>query len=132
MNKGLDIIKKKKELLNKQNQDDQSVIIWDFELDTIEKELKGYEQYKEILNDYGLTLVNFREACLLLAMLKGEGRNIHNIDKQLKALEIIKEMLDNHLLEKLNANSRKIFKDIFDNLPKEKQDLLKEVLLWVM
>ena len=51
------------------------------------------------------------------------------IEKKLKALETIKEMLDNHLLEKLNANSRKIFKDIFDNLPKEKQDLLNEVLL---
>ena len=50
------------------------------------------------------------------------------IEKELKALGIIKEMLDNDLTEKLNANSRKIFKDIFDNLPKEKQDLLKEVL----
>ena len=38
-------------------------------------------------------------------------------------------MLDDDLTEKLNANSRKIFKDIFDNLPKEKQDLLKEVML---
>lgn len=48
--------------------------------------------------------------------------------KELKALEIIKEMLDGDLTKKLNANSIKIFKDIFDNLPKEKQDLLKEVL----
>ena len=47
MNKGLEIIKKKKELLNKQNQDDQSVIIWDFELDTIEKELKALEIIKD-------------------------------------------------------------------------------------
>ena len=54
---------------------------------------------------------------------------ILTIEKELKVLEIIKEMLDDDLTEKLNANSRKIFKDIFDNLPKEKQDLLKEVML---
>ena len=60
-------------------------------LSIIEKELKEYKQHEEILNDYGLTLANFREACLLLAMLKGSGRNIHNIDKQLKALEFIKK-----------------------------------------
>lgn len=52
------------------------------------------------------------------------------IEDGLKALAVIKEMLDDDLTEKLNANSRKIFKDIFDNLPKEKQDLLKSVLLY--
>lgn len=61
------------------------------DFDIIEKELKDYEQHEEILNDYGLTLANFREACLLLAMLKGEGRNIHSINKQLKALEAIEK-----------------------------------------
>ena len=54
----------------------------------------------------------------------------NNVEKREIALEIIKEMLDDDLTEKLNANSRKIFKDIFDNLPKEKQDLLKSVLLY--
>lgn len=50
------------------------------------------------------------------------------IGKDLKALEIIKEIAENDFLGKLNANSRYILKTIFDNLPKEKQDLLKEVL----
>jgi len=45
-----------------------------------------------------------------------------------KALEIIKEILDDDLFSKLNSNSRKIIKEIIDKLPKEKLDLLKEVL----
>ena len=64
----------------------------------------------------------------LICSEKSQER-VRIIEKELKVLEIIKEMLDDDLTEKLNANSRKIFKDIFDNLPKEKQDLLKEVML---
>ena len=76
---------------------------FDSDIDIIEKDLKDYYSLREDIK---------KCSCW----------------KEHKALEIIKEMLDNHLLEKLNANSRKIFKDIFDNLPKEKQNLLKEVL----
>lgn len=47
----------------------------------------------------------------------------------LKVLEIVKEMIDSDIGDKLNANSRKILKEIFESLPKEKQDLLNEVLL---
>ena len=89
----------------------------------VEKALEDYEQHEEILNDYGLTLVNFREACLLLAMLKGDGRNIHNINKQLKALEIIKDNeIDIRLFKKTKS-----YKDYYP-LTKEEYDLLKEVL----
>ena len=49
--------------------------------------------------------------------------------KEHKALWIIKEILDDDLFGKLNSNSRKIIKEIIDKLPKEKLDLLKEVLL---
>lgn len=87
------------------------------DLSIIEKELKEYQHHEEILNYYGLTLANFREACLLLAMLKGDGRNIHNIDKQLEALEVIKKY----------PNTVKRY--IMNYLPQEEYDLLKEVLL---
>ena len=107
-----------------------------FELDfvEIEKELKALEEHNEILNDYGLTLVDFREACLLLAMLKGENLNIHDIAKQLKALEIIKN-------KPVNTNWFTYYKDYEEycedteyvneskRLAKEEYDLLKEVML---
>ena len=106
----------------------------DCELSIIEKELKDYQQLEEILNDYGLTLVNFREACLLLAMLKGEGRNIHNIDKQLKALEIIKKKnFDLYYLQ--DSKDLDQYNDCCDHyrnlcyLTQEEYELLKEVLL---
>lgn len=57
----------------------------------IEKELEEYQQHEEILNDYGLTLANFREACLLLAQWKGAGLCWVDYEKQKKALEIITE-----------------------------------------
>ena len=79
----------------------------------IQKELEDYEETKQDLEQVMKDYQDLGNSCY----------------KELKALEIIKEMLDNDLSEKLNANSRKIFKDIFNNLPKEKRDLLKEVML---
>lgn len=77
--------------------------------DIIEKELKEKEELAQ-----ALSIITCENGDLL---------------KCKRALAIIKEMLDSDLTKKLNANSIKIFKDIFDNLSKEKQDLLKEVLL---
>lgn len=87
-------------------------------VDNIEKELKEYKEYEQILSDYGLNLCNFREACLLLAMLKGSGRNIHDIGKQLKAFDIIKKRTSD-LLKRC----------MLDEIPnQEEYDLLKEAL----
>lgn len=60
-------------------------------LDIVEKELKEKEQYEEILNDYGLTLANFREACLLLAQWKSAHLSWAEYDKELQALDIIRK-----------------------------------------
>jgi len=128
MNKGLEALK------DLQEHGYQRTMVEFFErLEIIEKELKEYKQHEEILNDYGLTLANFREACLLLAMLKGEGRTIHNIDKQLKALEIIKnkrvciDALLNMSLREYNDMCKYVW--IIPILTSEEYDLLKEVLL---
>lgn len=67
--------------------------------DIIETALEDYEQCEKTLNHYGLTLVDFREACLLLAMIKGEGRNIHNINNKLKAFETIERVLKEYGLQ---------------------------------
>lgn len=114
------------------------------DLSIIEKELKEYQHHEEILNDYGLTLANFREACLLLAMLKHEKRNIRDIDKQLKALEIIKEkgvnvgyfifrLVHNDLsYEEYIEEQETPYLDIYvsrKKLTKKEYNLLKEVLL---
>lgn len=82
----------------------------------IEKELKEKEQYEEILNDYGLTLANFREACLFYAWLKSEKLNFDNGAKKLKALNILKKYID--------------ITFFFSNyeITEEDCDLLKEVL----
>ena len=103
----------------------------DKDFKVIEKELKELEEHEEILNNYNLTLANFREACLLLAMLKDEGLNIHDIAKQLKALEIIKKKWVNVLyfrgsssLEEYNSHHA-----TWHKLIQEEYDLLKEVLL---
>lgn len=98
-------------------------------LDIVEKELKEHEQHEEILNDYGLTLANFREACLLLAMLKGEGRTIYNIDKQLKALEIIRNI---GILRPYETCGGQCWLETMSDatkITKDNYDLLKEVLL---
>ena len=58
-------------------------------LDIIETALEDYQLHKEILNDYGFTLVNFREACFLLAQFRGIGYT--GIENKLKALKIILE-----------------------------------------
>ena len=138
MNKGLEALK------DLQEHGYQRTMVEFFErLEIIEKELKEYKQHEEILNDYGLTLANFREACLLLAMLKGEGRTIHNIDKQLKALEIIKEKnVDIVGIKKLSLEDynkgvelgdkykpEKMKEYPYKKLTQEEYDLLKEVLL---
>ena len=101
-------------------------------LKIIEKELKEHKELEEILNDYGLTLVDFREACLLFAMLKGENLNIHNIAKQLKALEIIKKKkVEVFLLTNIARTLEDYNNCAPENLQltQEEYDLLKEVLL---
>ena len=55
----------------------------------LEKELKALEEHNEILNYYGLTLADFREACLLLVQWRGANTCFCDIEKQKKALEII-------------------------------------------
>ena len=129
MNKGLEALKRLTRTLDLDGSVHRQLIIEDKEV--IEKELKDYELCEEVLNSYGLNLTNFREACLLLAMLKGEGRNIHDINKQLKALEIISEkrvqvggLLYGSCLEGYNKG-----REIAYQLSQEEYNLLKEVLL---
>lgn len=86
----------------------------------IEKELKELEEHEEILNDYNLTLADFREACLLLAQWKSAGLNWADYEKQKKALEIIKK----HIWYYKEQN-----RFIFVNMDEDGiKDLLKEVL----
>ena len=108
----------------------------DDDLNIIEKELKEHEQHEEILNYYGLTLANFREACLLLALLKGEGRNIRDIDKQLKTFETIKHFIKSLALTFVFSNDKTIvivggddFEYWYKCETQEEYDLLKEVML---
>lgn len=54
--------------------------------------------------------------------------NPNHLAEVKKAFEIIKEMLDDDLMDKLNANSRNIFKEILNRLPKEKLVILMECL----
>ena len=102
--------------------------------DIIETALKDYETHEEILKHYGLSLVNFREACLLLAMLKGEHLNIHNIANQLKALEIIakKNVLPSHIKNTQTCEEYNHFAWLIqrDYLEEQEYNLLKEVLEW--
>lgn len=94
-----------------------------------DEEFSIYEEYLDKFDTIELALDELYERREMMQRLN-EACEPHIIEDEVykKAIEIIREMLDSHLLEKLNANSRKIFKDIFDNLSKEKQDLLKEVL----
>lgn len=55
----------------------------------IEKELKAYEEYKQILSDYDLSLADFRHACFTFAQFKN-SKGFEGVEKKLKALEIIK------------------------------------------
>ena len=134
MSKNLEqLLKIKKDLSRLQN--DYLNIFQTCYFKHIEEALEEYEQHEEILNDYGLTLVDFREACLLSAMLKGEGRTIRNIDKQLEALEIIKTkrvnihiLLESNNVEEYN-DSVYVCEGIKYKLIQEEYDLLKEVLL---
>ena len=106
-------------------------------LDIVESAIKDYQLHKEILNDYGFTLANFREACLVLAQFRGIG--FTGIEKKLKALEIIKEKKvavdefircckkENKLLFPLEEYNN--FAGDNNSLNLEEYALLKEVLL---
>ena len=94
----------------------------------IETALKDYQLHKEILNDYGFTLVNFREACFLLAQFRGSGYT--GIENKLKALKIIQEKeidipLFNDCSNYYEYNEYCAKKS---QLTQEKFNLLKEVL----
>ena len=97
----------------------------------IEAELKELKEHEEILNDYGLTLANFREACLLLAQWKSAGLCWADYEKQKRALEIIKKKrVDiNHLLK---CQELDYYNSSFYNREREltqgEYNLLKEVL----
>lgn len=97
--------------------------------DIIETALKDYEEYKQVLSDYGFTLVNFREACFTLAQFRGSG--FTGIEKSFKALEIIIEKnVDIHLLK--NASDLNDYNSVIPyeyELTQEEYDLLKKVLL---
>lgn len=102
----------------------------------IEKGLIALEKHKEILNDYNLTLANFREACLLLAQWKSAGLCWADYEKQKKALEIIRNVIKNDLNKVLICNENVIttrgmetrYYFLGKEITKEKFELLKEVL----
>lgn len=102
-------------------------VVTDYEKDEVKtiKELlpSSYEVVETALKR--LEKIDKRDS--VIGIIEEEPLDI--VSKKLKALEIIKEMLGSDIGYKLNANSRKILKEIFESLPKEKQDLLKEALL---
>lgn len=92
--------------------------------------LKSLENIKKVKVDkdgpFSATFLGHdKRYCNDLSIIEQELKAKEQSDK---ALEIIKEILDDDLFSKLNSNSRKIIKEIIDKLPKEKLDLLKEVL----
>lgn len=94
-------------------------------LDIIETALKDYELYEKILKDYGFNFANFREACFTLAQFRGSG--FTNIEKKLKALEIIKATWKLSFYdEEQMITIDNCYSITFHN--KEEFDLLKEVL----
>ena len=62
----------------------------DGSFDIIETALKEHEEHKQILNDYGLSLVDFRHACFTFAQFKN-SKGFEGVENKLKALEIIKK-----------------------------------------
>lgn len=106
-------------------------------LNIIEAELKEAEKFKsfrfitvdELVSEHPLNRDQIFFVNKSPAPLIAESFYSAEDENKLKAFDVIKEILDSELTEKLNGNSIKIFKDIFNSLPKEKQDLLKEVLL---
>lgn len=90
--------------------------------------LKELEKHEEILNNYNLTLADFREACLLLAQWKSAGLNWADYEKQKKALEIYKNkivdsfwLIESNNLEQYNNGENEF-------LTQEEYELLREVL----
>lgn len=114
------------------------------ELDIIETALKEYEEHKQILNDYGLSLFDFRHACFTFVQFKN-SKGFEGVEKKLKALKIIKEKEVNvYILQwYLKHSSYEQYADDFERnrrdcdlpdlgdkiLTQEEYDLLKEVLL---
>ena len=97
----------------------------------LQKHLKEHEEHKQILNDYGLSLVDFRHACFTFAQFKN-SKGFEGVEKKLKAIEIIKEKLlyiDFKLL--LSSTDYEVYCFMVGNgkLTKAEYDLLKEVLL---
>ena len=95
----------------------------------IEKELKEYQLHEEILNEYGLTPANFREACLLYAQWKSAGLCWADYEKQKKALEIIKNI---GILKPYETSGGQCWLETMCDaikITKDNYDLLKEVLL---
>lgn len=137
MNEALERIKghfNPKDIVNKE--------LFEEDFNTIEKKLKETETYKEILNDYGLTLADFREACLLLTQWKNNNLCWADYDRQKKALEIINKKSVNVLMFKahfiISKPEYEEYQYYLDNcekysfsafyLTKQEFDLLKEVL----
>ena len=154
MSKGLEIVRKKINKINNQNQADRGDIIWDFELDTIEKELKRLEEQDKILKiikeviqfirtlpevkiddngDFGSIVQGL--SLKIQRDLENEEREFFRnwilkecFPQELKALEVIKDMKPFVLEIWDNRYWIKVGKCHLE-LPKEKYDLLTEVLL---
>ena len=96
----------------------------------LEVRLMNYELGEKVLKDYGLTLAEFRRACLTYTQFKN-----CKADKNLKALVIIKEKeIDVYLLsgcKKVSQYNNSV--DLYEipnkrHLTQEEFNLLKEVL----
>lgn len=109
-------------LTNKYNQ---------YNFDIIETALKDYEEHKQILNDYGLSLVDFRHACFTFVQFKN-SKGFEGVEKKLKVLEIIKEKEVNVFIF-LHSGDLETYNDMVEDnrkLKQEEYDLLKEILCY--
>ena len=105
------------------------------ELGIIETALKDYQSHENVLNEYGFTIADFREACFLLKQFRESG--FLDVEKKDKALKIIIKKKVNVLMFVCYANSGKngfkMYNQAMENeewqLTQEEYDLLKEVLL---
>ena len=119
-----------------------------FDEETIEKELKDYENLQKVLDDFGIyNTMNLIDTLKNIQILEKQIANLEDLcerhydeierdSKKLKALEIIKEkgiilqfIKETYTVEQYNAG---VFGTLVKPLIQEEYELLKDELLWTL
>lgn len=135
MSKGLEVLatgKKRTKVVA--TLDNGNALLSKQEVEIIEKELEEYQEIREIAKRYNWDditneIFNVKTNKKYRDLFSSAIVDIQEDFRKARAFEIIKEMINNDkIVDRLNANSQKVIKALFNDLTKEKQDLLKEVL----